>query len=182
MTDSKKKINTGLIVAIAVVAIVLVVGGVLAFGGKGKNEPKPNDNVTKTEDNKTGVKDGDITFSVDAGQTRVQVPEISDGSVVTRKAGDGKQFVLVLVEAKNETSEEKSLYASDQVLITKNGERVKADAGVQTFVENGSWYEKIPAKGKTSGTLVFEISADDRIKEIELHGGLATKGAVIQLD
>lgn len=122
-----------------------------------------------------------IEFAVNPKEVKYETGINSGDSASTRQPDSGKRFVTVFIQVKNTTNAEKSLYAMNQVLVTKSGEHVRGDAGLQIYVKNGQWYEVVPAGGSVSGTLVFEIGKDDEATGIEFHSGLGTNGATIDL-
>lgn len=175
--------NTTIVIAIVAAVVLVAIGAWMVFANK--KEPTTSHDHNKMMHDmdhnmmRSGT-DGTMKFSVNPHKTRVQVLELRNGDL-SRTPGEGKQLVTVEVQVKNNGDDKKSLFTMNQVLITKSGERVKGDAGLQMYVANGTWYEDIPAKGAASGTLVFEIGADERVDSIELHSVLGSKGAKINL-
>ncbi len=169
-------------VAAIVVAVILAgIGFWMVLSHKSQSGIPKQQISTGNQAKTLRTAENGIEYVVNPKEVKYETEINSGDSALTRKPDDGNRFVTVVVQVKNTTDADKSLYAMNQVLVTRSGEHVRGDAGLQLYVKNGKWYETAPANGSVSGTFVFEIGKDDEATGIEFHSGLGTNGATIDL-
>lgn len=161
-----------------VVSVLVIIGVALAYLIFWQDtEPDccaPNEQRTTTVLPINGV-DGDIEFTVT--EIECGIKRVGD-EVVGRDAEGG--FCKVFVQVKNNSADDKRLFASDQRIVTTSGESVAVDPEVQYYVANSSWYDKIPAGDFASGKLVWDLPLGDGIDAFEFQANPDSQGVKLQ--
>lgn len=168
----------------ASIAVVLVSVTLVACGGADPETPKTDQ--PSADANRPSATDAGVVFTVNRDDIRVQVPSLSPtvgdyaGQKVVPSAGN--QFVTAFVSIENTNAEGVALFEDKFFVLTKNGERIPSGSAIQMFVNNGDWIKVAETEEFASGTIAWEISADDRVVGFEFHTSDDSDGAKISLD
>lgn len=175
------------IVVVVSAILILIIGSALTAQGSKKptlvevedTQPAKVRIVRKTN-NVLKSTDGGVEFALNPNKIQRNAKKIGRGNDIL-VAGAGKKYVTVFVQVRNSEKKRVTLRPADQVLITKSGERVVIDKELQKYITNGNWYRNVPSNGHSSGTLVFEIDADDKVDSIEFRKDKKSGGTKISL-
>ena len=176
------------IITVVIVGVLMLVAGTALSAEKKERTPiaatavntQPAKRVKILTNNVLDATDGDVEFALNPKKMRVNQEKIGNGNNV-RVAGAGKQFITIFLQIKNTGEKRISPRLADQVLITAKGNRVEPQKELQEYITNGDWYKSVSPRGHASGTLVYEVDADDRAEKLELRSHRKSEGASITL-
>ncbi len=127
------------------------------------------------------VRDGKFEFivkSVECGHKEVVSPETD----ALRKTAQG-QFCLMAVSVKNIGNEQQYFSESDQKLLNTEGQQFSPDSTATLYHSNNqdAWLAQINPGNSVEGTLVFDVPADAKITQAQLHDSAFSGGVKVDL-
>ncbi len=179
--SAMRKRQLAIIVSVITIAIIGL-GVWLTIQQKNKIDALKQQVVARNEAKTFRASENGIEFLVNSTDITTTNRLYNTKTNEERKPNDNEHFVTVRVQVKNTTKEVKSLYAMNQQLIGDSGKNYRGDAGLQLYIEDGSWYSKIPAEGSASGVFVFSLPKDEKINRLMLHSALGTDGVSMSID
>lgn len=181
----KHKIITVVIVIVILGVIVSLAGGSDSTNNQastgGSSETASADNNDQAAKIGTAVRDGKFEFvvkSVECGQKEVVSPETD----ALRKTAQG-QFCLMTLSVKNIGNEQQYFSDSDQKLLNAEGQQFSPDSTATLYNSNNQdvWLAQINPGNSVEGTLVFDVPADAKITQAQLHDSAFSGGVKVSL-
>ncbi|CNG78645.1 Mpr protein [Mycobacterium tuberculosis] len=93
------------------------------------------------------------------------------------------QFVFIYVTVKNIGDRSRTFTDVNQTLIDSKGRKFEADpeASAWTSQESKSFFEQINPGNSVKGTLIYDVPRGTRLKAIELHDSMWSRGVTVPL-
>jgi hypothetical protein len=176
----------------AILALVVVGGIISAAGGGGDTNNSSSNGSTpaaETASNDkqsaakigTAVRDGKFEFvvkSVECGKKEVVSPETD----ALRKTAQG-QFCFMTLSVKNIGNEQQYFSESDQKLLNAEGQQFSPDSTATLYNSNNQdvWLAQINPGNSVEGVLVFDVPADAKVTQAQLHDSAFSGGVKVNL-
>lgn len=122
------------------------------------------------------VRDGKFEFVV----TNVESGVASIGEGILEEKAQG-QFIIIDVTVENIGDEAQYLSGSDQYLFDVDGKKYSGSDAAWMALEDNPLLEEVNPGNKIDGTLAFDVPADVKLSELELHDSMFSDGVRVSV-
>lgn len=175
-----------ILTVIGAIILIGIIGSAAGGGSKTSTNNSDGSGVTKVED-KVGVtvklnesaKDGKFEFivkSVECGKTTIGTNEY-----LTKKAQG--QFCLATISVKNTGDQAQGFFGSNQKLLNAQNQQFAADDMASAYLDQNysTLFSNINPGNSVEGVIVFDVPADTKITQAQLHDSAFSNGVKVNL-